>query len=500
MPSRTMSAVTGWLVLTVLFTFALAPRSTVAIETVTAAYETVLRAGPTADAAVVAAISPGSALTLVGAPAGNVYPVSFNGTIGWVEAGALTITKGASEGAPVPAESPLMPFEGAVTPAGDGQPLPPAEPAAAAPSMDPAALPTPTGAEVIATAVAATSGDPLAIATAAAREDDPGLAEPTPASALQRAAPPEPEVVAAPATGVATPLAVPSVAPDPTPVPVPVSTVAPTPSPTPNPEPVLETWGPATAASDLSLFAAPSTGSGVLFYVPAGSTLSRTGTINGEFVSADFMGIVGWVHQDSLEQPEAPAAEAVPAESPLPVRTPRPGSGVAFTTVDLTLRAGPSANEAAIGTVPAGERVVLTGVMENDFQRVEYREQVGWLADAYLSTPANPEPAMAPPGVGGERPGRDPRGYSETEIIRIIYAAADRYGQPRAEMLRVARCESALDPNAVNPSGSYGLFQFIRSTWKSTPYGGEDIFDPQANANAAGWMWSVGRRNEWVCQ
>ena len=54
--------------------------------------------------------------------------------------------------------------------------------------------------------------------------------------------------------------------------------------------------------------------------------------------------------------------------------------------------------------------------------------------------------------------------------------------------------------NAVNPAGSYGLFQFVPSTWASTPYANEDIFDAYASANAAGWMWSVGRRNEWVCQ
>jgi len=84
--------------------------------------------------------------------------------------------------------------------------------------------------------------------------------------------------------------------------------------------------------------------------------------------------------------------------------------------------------------------------------------------------------------------------------VRIIYAAADRYDQSRSDMLRVAECESNLDPYAVNPSGSYGLFQFIRTTWKSTPYGKEDIFNPEANANAAAWMWSEGRKSEWVCQ
>ena len=51
-----------------------------------------------------------------------------------------------------------------------------------------------------------------------------------------------------------------------------------------------------------------------------------------------------------------------------------------------------------------------------------------------------------------------------------------------------------------DPSGSYGLFQFIPSTWGTTPYANEAIFDAWASAHATGWMWSVGRRNHWVCQ
>jgi uncharacterized protein YraI len=204
------------------------------------------------------------------------------------------------------------------------------------------------------------------------------------------------------------------------------------------------------------------------------------------------------------------------------VRTPRPGSGVAFTTVELNLRAGPSASEASLTVVPAGSRVVMTGVMENGFHRVDYRGTLGWLASDYLSTP--PDPTAVPTNetaVGGgndnrnnNRNGnrnnnrnnnrnattRNQKTYTRDEIISIIYAAADRYGQDRADMLRVAECESALDPYAVHPSGSYGLYQFIRTTWKSTPYGDQSMFDPTANANAAGWMWAQGRRSEWVCK
>jgi soluble lytic murein transglycosylase-like protein len=68
-------------------------------------------------------------------------------------------------------------------------------------------------------------------------------------------------------------------------------------------------------------------------------------------------------------------------------------------------------------------------------------------------------------------------------------------------MLRVAQCESGLDPNQVTPPyEASGLFQFLPGTWASTPFAAQNIFDPVANANAAAWMWSVGRRNEWVCQ
>ena len=68
-------------------------------------------------------------------------------------------------------------------------------------------------------------------------------------------------------------------------------------------------------------------------------------------------------------------------------------------------------------------------------------------------------------------------------------------------MLAVAQCESLLDPYATNAwSGAAGLFQFLPGTWATTPWAGDNIYDPVANANAAAWMWSVGRRNEWVCQ
>ncbi|MGI9253151.1 MAG: transglycosylase SLT domain-containing protein, partial [Thermomicrobiales bacterium] len=256
-------------------------------------------------------------------------------------------------------------------------------------------------------------------------------------------------------------------------------------------QPDLRRNGPATTLVDEQMLDSAQWTSGLVFTVPAGSTVNLQGDEQNGFVYAEFMWMYGWIDAGQIDAAERIRDERVPEDAtPVDTRTPKPGAGTAWTTVDLSLRAGPSAAENAVAVVPAGTRIDLTGVMQNDFQRVVYQDQVGWLSNEYLELPADPEPEVNANG----RPE-----WTEREIIRIIEQAADKYGQSREDMLRVARCESLLDPYAVNPSGSYGLFQFVRSTWESTPYADKDIFDPVANANAAGWMWQQGRRSEWVC-
>jgi Transglycosylase SLT domain len=63
----------------------------------------------------------------------------------------------------------------------------------------------------------------------------------------------------------------------------------------------------------------------------------------------------------------------------------------------------------------------------------------------------------------------------------------------------LARCESQLRPTARNASSASGLFQFLPSTFASTPFGRFSIFSPYSQALAAGWMLTHGRRGEWVC-
>jgi uncharacterized protein YgiM (DUF1202 family) len=156
----------------------------------------------------------------------------------------------------------------------------------------------------------------------------------------------------------------------------------------------------------------------------------------------------------------------------------------------LNLRARPSLDAPVAAVMPRGAEVEPTGAQQDGFVEVQWDGDTGWASGRHL--------AARQPVVASDH---DAKSWSRAELKAIIFAAADRYGQPREDMLRVARCESDLVPTAVNArGGSYGLFQFKPGTWLGTPYGEYDIFDPRASANAAAWMWSQGRRREWVCQ
>ena len=167
------------------------------------------------------------------------------------------------------------------------------------------------------------------------------------------------------------------------------------------------------------------------------------------------------------------------------------GTGDVVTATDVNLRQGPSQDDPVLVVVPRRVDIAFTGQHRNGYVEITWDGATGWVLGKHLT-------ALRPVT---DKPDRDTGDWSRRELTAIIYEAADRYGQPREDMLRVARCESDMVPSAVNrPGGSYGLFQFKPGTWLSTPFGEYDIFDPRASANAAAWMWSVGRRREWVCQ
>jgi hypothetical protein len=78
--------------------------------------------------------------------------------------------------------------------------------------------------------------------------------------------------------------------------------------------------------------------------------------------------------------------------------------------------------------------------------------------------------------------------------------AAIAYGVDAGTLIRKGRCESARWTRFHNKSGASGPWQFLPSTWASTPYGAYSPYDPFAAALAAAWMHARGRGGEWVCQ
>ncbi|MEK6881186.1 MAG: transglycosylase SLT domain-containing protein [Nanoarchaeota archaeon] len=79
------------------------------------------------------------------------------------------------------------------------------------------------------------------------------------------------------------------------------------------------------------------------------------------------------------------------------------------------------------------------------------------------------------------------------EIKAIIISTAEEQNINPDLFLKVAICESGLNPNAKNPnSTASGLFQFLKTTWDRTikemgklTY---DVFNPYHNAEAAAYL------------
>jgi Transglycosylase SLT domain len=110
--------------------------------------------------------------------------------------------------------------------------------------------------------------------------------------------------------------------------------------------------------------------------------------------------------------------------------------------------------------------------------------------------------AAARAAAAAPRPVAAPAPAASGSIPDIITAAFSPMGPGAVTWaLRIAKCESGYNPNAVNASSNAkGLFQFLPSTWASTPYAGSSPFDPVANAKAAAWLYGRSGPGQWECR
>ena len=98
---------------------------------------------------------------------------------------------------------------------------------------------------------------------------------------------------------------------------------------------------------------------------------------------------------------------------------------------------------------------------------------------------------------------------SNYEVTQYIINAANRHGVDPNYLLRVAKCESGHNPNAVNRNyyagggNPTGLFQYLPETWNRigsrSPYGVGNIWNALDQANVTAWAFANGYAKEWEC-
>jgi soluble lytic murein transglycosylase-like protein len=164
----------------------------------------------------------------------------------------------------------------------------------------------------------------------------------------------------------------------------------------------------------------------------------------------------------------------------------------------------------AVALPPLTVTVAQANSATTQHRRIVLAAAVKDRPEAIRDIPADPPPSPPPPAPAPTAkpvvaplppppPARPRIIYATGPVADIIRAAAARYGTDPNTLLRVAMCESGLNPNSYNSrSGATGLFQFKPGTFYG--HGGHNIWDPADQADVAAKMFSQGLAYEWSCK
>ncbi len=95
----------------------------------------------------------------------------------------------------------------------------------------------------------------------------------------------------------------------------------------------------------------------------------------------------------------------------------------------------------------------------------------------------------------------DPSVQESIELATMVYPALTQHRAwciIKHESWMTRDPLHARNPTAIGGSHATGLYQFLTSTFHSTPYGRFSIYSPYAQSLAAGWMHQNGRGGEWA--
>lgn len=171
--------------------------------------------------------------------------------------------------------------------------------------------------------------------------------------------------------------------------------------------------GTAVTTAPLNLRSGPGVANSVLQVIPAGASVSITGTGQSGFLPVSYDGTSGWASAGFLAQGSGPAPSS-------------PGAtGTGTTTSPLNFRNGPGTGYGVISVIPQGTSVTLTGQNSGGFLSISFNGMEGWVAADYIAT-GSPAPAPPPPSQPSPPPATGSATTTTNLHLRSGPSTADR--------------------------------------------------------------------------